>query len=128
MKSWGPHPSSYSGKKLSLPLCLSSKQRRKRKFNVLFVQVVTKRALQVQNLLFFNYFILGSFRLTLSLPSPSPLSLLPGHDLSMCVNGKESKHVLSKNACPLFTCSRYHPSHALIVCLFRASCLFPAPH
>ena len=54
----------------------SCKQRRKRKFNVVFVQVLKKSALHVQNLLFFIY-LLGSFRLTLSLPS-SPPSLLPG--------------------------------------------------
>ena len=54
----------------------SCKQRRKRKFNVVFVQVLKKSALHVQNLLFLIY-LLGSFRLTLSLPS-SPPSLLPG--------------------------------------------------
>ena len=57
----------------------SSKQRRKRKFNVGFVQVLKKNALHVQNMLFSNY-LLGSFRLTFPLPSmpPSPSSLLPG--------------------------------------------------
>ena len=38
----------------------SSKQRRKRKFNVVFVQVVKKSALQAQNLLFF-IFLLARF-------------------------------------------------------------------
>ena len=47
------------------------KKRRKRKFNVVFVQVVKKSALHVQNLLFFIY-LLALFRLTFSLPSPFP--------------------------------------------------------
>ena len=55
------------------PVFTSSKQRRKRKFTVVYVQVVKKSALDVQNLLFFIY-LLGS----LSLPSPSPSSLPPG--------------------------------------------------
>ena len=57
----------------------SPEQRCKRKFNVWFVQVLKKSALNVQNLLF-SIYLLGSFRLTLSLPSmpPSPSSLLPG--------------------------------------------------
>ena len=54
-----------------VPVFTSSKRRRKRKFTVLFVQVVKKSALDVQNLLLFIY-LLGS------LPSPSPSSLLPG--------------------------------------------------
>ena len=55
------------------PVFTSSKQRRKRKFTVVYVQVVKKSALDVQNLLFFIY-LLGS----LSLPSPSPSSSPPG--------------------------------------------------
>ena len=51
-----------------VPVFTSSKQRRKRKFTVVFVHVVKKSALDVQNLL------LGS----LSSPSSSPSSLLPG--------------------------------------------------
>ena len=43
----------------------------------MFVQVVKKSAQHVNNLLFFVY-LLGSFRLTFSLLSPSPSSLLPG--------------------------------------------------
>ena len=54
-----------------VPVFTSSKRRRKRKFTVLFVRVVKKSALDVQNLLLFIY-LLGS------LPSPSPSSLLPG--------------------------------------------------
>ena len=60
-----------------VPVFTSSKQCRKRKFNVMFAQVEKESALHVQNLLFFNY-LLGSFRLTFPLPSPSPLSLLLG--------------------------------------------------
>ena len=54
-----------------VPVFTSSKRRRKRKFTVLFVRVVKKSALDVQNLLLFIY-LLGS------LPSPSPSSLVPG--------------------------------------------------
>ena len=43
----------------------------------MFVQVEKESALHVQNLLFFNYLV-GMFRLTLSLPSPLLLSLLLG--------------------------------------------------
>jgi len=60
-----------------VPVFTSSKQCRKRKFNVVFEQDEKESAMHVQNLLFFNY-LLGSFRLTFPLPSPSPLSLLPG--------------------------------------------------
>ena len=70
-----------------VPLFKSSKQRRKRKFNVVFVQVVKKSTLHV-------IYLLGLFRLTFSLPSlsPSPSSLLPGFlDVR-----KESEHVLRK--------------------------------
>ena len=79
-----------------VPVFTSSKQRGKRKFNVVFAQVVKKSTLHV-------IYLLGSFRLTLSLPSPyassSPLSLLPGFiDVR-----KESEHVFRKNACHLFT-------------------------
>ena len=52
-----------------VPVFKSSKQRRKRKFTVVFLQVVKKSALDVQNLLFFIY-LLTPFRLTFSLPSP----------------------------------------------------------
>ena len=47
----------------------SPKQRRKRKFSVVFVVVAKKRSLHVQNLSFFIY-LLGSSRLTFSLPPP----------------------------------------------------------
>ena len=40
---------------------MSSKQRGKRKFNVVFVHIVKKSALHVQSLLFFIY-LLGLFR------------------------------------------------------------------
>ena len=43
----------------------------------MFVQVEKESALHVQNLLFFNYLV-GMFRLTLSLLSPLLLSLLLG--------------------------------------------------
>ena len=72
----------------------SSKQSRKRKFNVVFAQVEKKSPLLV-------IYLLGSFRLTLSLlsPSPSPSSLLRGFiDVR-----KESEHVFRKKACHLFT-------------------------
>ena len=52
-----------------VPVFKSSKQRRKRKFTVVFLQVVKKSALDVQNLLLFIY-LLTPFRLTFSLPSP----------------------------------------------------------
>ena len=55
-----------------VPVLTSSKQRRKRKFTVVFVQVVKKSALDVQNLLFI--YLLGS----LPSLSPPPSSLLPG--------------------------------------------------
>ena len=42
-----------------VPVFTSSKHRRKRKFNVVFVQVLRKSALHVQNLSFFMY-LLGS--------------------------------------------------------------------
>ena len=72
--SWGPHPSSESEEEIEFaPVFTSSKQRRKRKFTVVFAQVVKKSALDLQNLLFFIY-LLGP----LPSLSPSPLSLLPG--------------------------------------------------
>ena len=76
-----------------VPVLTSSKQRRKRKFNVVFVQVVKKSPLLV-------IYLLGSFRLTLSLlsPSPSPSSLLRGFiDVR-----KESEHVFRKKRLPSF--------------------------
>ena len=81
-ESWGPHQRNEFS-----PVFTSSKQRRKRKFNVVFVQVVKKRALHVQNVLFFIY-LLGSFCLTFSFPSPSSCS--------------ESER-FGKNPCHLFT-------------------------
>ena len=55
-ESWGPHPCSDSEKKLNLSLCVYvlAKQNRKRKFSVVFIQVVKKSALHVPNLFFFN--------------------------------------------------------------------------
>ena len=114
-ESWGPHPCSDSEKKLNLSLCVyvQAKQNRKKKFSVVFIQVVKKSALHVRNLLFFIY-LLSSFPLTFSLPLLSPLPpLLPSpvrlcsQDLSTCVNGKESEQVFGKNACHLFTRSIY---------------------
>ena len=72
-----------------VPVFMSSKHRCKRNFTVVFVKVVKKSPLDMQNLFFFIY-LLG---LLLS-PSMSPSSLLP--DLSMCVNGYESEHILVK--------------------------------
>ena len=60
-----------------VPVFTSSKQCRKKKFNVAFVQVEEENALHVQNLLLFNY-LLGMFRLTFLFPSPLLLSLFPG--------------------------------------------------
>ena len=71
----------------------SSKQRRKRKFTVVFVQVVKKSALDVQSLSFFIY-LLGSF----SSSSPPPSSLPPGFTV-----GIRTQHSFSKSACHLFT-------------------------
>ena len=58
MESWGPHPSLESEKKLNLSLCLRPQNnvaKKKKKCNVLFVQVEKENALDVQNLLFFNF-------------------------------------------------------------------------
>ena len=55
------------------PVFTSSKQRRKKKFTIVFLQVVKKSALDVQNFFFFIC-LLGS----LPSPSPSPSSLLLG--------------------------------------------------
>ena len=55
------------------PVFTSSKQRVERKFTVVYVQVEKKRALDLQNLLFFIYLLVS-----LSSPPPSPSSLLPG--------------------------------------------------
>ena len=57
-----------------VPVFTSFKQRRIRKFTVVYVQVVKKSALHMQNLSFFIY-LLGSFRLTFSLLSLSSLLL-----------------------------------------------------
>ena len=55
----GPHPSSESAKKLKLPLCLRPPNNvaKENFFTVVFVQVVKKSALDVQNLLFFHLLI-----------------------------------------------------------------------
>ena len=53
-----------------VPVFTSSKQRGKRKFTVVFVQVVKKSTMDVRNFIY----CLGS----LMSPSPSPSSLLPG--------------------------------------------------
>ena len=130
-ESWGPHPSSDSEKKLNLSLCVYvvAKQPRKRKFSVVFIQVVKRSELHVRNVLFFIYrYLLGSFPLTFSLPLLSPLPQpLPSpvrrcsQDLSMCVNGYESEHVFGKNICHFFTryvChSRFGPLVNYFVCL-----------
>ena len=57
MESWGPHPSLESEKKLNLSLCLRPQNNvaKKKICNVLFVQVEKENALDVQNLLFFNF-------------------------------------------------------------------------
>ena len=56
----GPHPSSESAKKLKLSLCLRPPNNvaKENFFTVVFVQVVEKSALDVQNLLFF-YLLIG---------------------------------------------------------------------
>ena len=78
MKSWGPHPSSDSEKKLNLSLCLRP-QNNVAKGNLTSCSYRLKRKARCtcKYLLFFNYLV-GMFRLTLSLPSPSLLSLLLG--------------------------------------------------
>ena len=95
-KSRGPHPSWDSEKKLNLSVFTSSKQRRKSKFYVVFVQVVKKSAMHVQN---WARFLWRSHYRRLCRCSK---------DLSMCVNGWKSEHVFSKNACHLFTRSICH--------------------
>ena len=54
-------PSWDSQRKLNLSLCVYvlAKQRRKRKFSVVFIQVVKKSALRVQNFLLFFYLLIG---------------------------------------------------------------------
>ena len=79
-----------------VPVFTSSKQRRKRKFYVVFVQVVKKSALHVQN---WARFVWRSHCRRLCRCSKN---------LSMCVNGWKSEHVFSKNACHLFTRSMCH--------------------
>ena len=54
-----------------VPVLTSSKQLRKRKFTVVFVQVVKKSALDVQNLFFI--YLLGS--LLLRFPHPNPIKI-----------------------------------------------------
>ena len=44
---------------LSLCVYVLAKQRRKRKFSVVFIQVVKKSALRVQNFLLFFYLLIG---------------------------------------------------------------------
>ena len=72
------------------PVFTSSKHRYKRNFTVVFVQVVKKSTLDVQNLLFFIY-------LLDSLPSPSssPSSLLPGF-IDVRKRLCSSEHILVK--------------------------------
>ena len=87
-ESWGPHPCSDSEKKLNLSLCVYvlAKQNRKRKFSVVFIQVVKKSALHVRNLLFFYLLIeLVSFDVLVAVavsvaasPAVARSSLLPG--------------------------------------------------
>ena len=79
-----------------VPVFTSFKQRRKRKFTVVFVQVVKKSALDVQNLLFFSFTYWAHCRRRHCRP------LRYSQDLSMCVNGWESEHGFSKNACHHF--------------------------
>ena len=95
----GPHPSSESAKKLKLPLCLRppNKVAKENFFTVVFVQVVKKSALDVQNLLFF------SFTNWAHCCRRHRRLLGCSQDLSMCVNGYESEHGFTKNACHLFT-------------------------
>ena len=73
-----------------------SKQRHKRKFTVVFVQVVKKSALDVQNLLFFSFTYWPHCRRC------HHCLRRCSQDLSMCVNGWESEHGFSKNACHHF--------------------------
>ena len=79
-----------------VPVFTSSKQRRKSKFYVVFVQVVKKSAVHVQN---WARFLWRSHYRRLCRCSK---------DLSMCVNGWTSEHVFSKNACHLFNRSICH--------------------
>ena len=86
-----------------VPVFTSSKHRCKRNFTVVFVQVVKKSALDVQNLLFFIYLV-GS--LPSPSPSPSPSSLLPGFIDVRIIDGYESEHILVKMPA-IFSLVRY---------------------
>ena len=85
----------------------------------MFVQVVKKSAQHVHNLLFFIH-VLGSFRLTflLSSPSPSPSSLLPGFIDVRKRLGIRTR--FSQNACHVFAryigFSRFGPLMNYFVC------------
>ena len=93
----------------------SSKQRRKRKFAVVFVQVVKKSARDVQNLSFFIY-------LLDSLPSSSPPPSSLPQDLRL---GIRTQHSFSKSACHLFTSYVCYPKFGpLMNCFVSVSRLF----
>ena len=79
-----------------VPVFMFSKQRHRRKFTVVFVLVVKKSALDVQNLLFFSF----TYWAHCSRRHCRPRRC--SQDLSMCVNGWESEHGFSKNACHHF--------------------------
>ena len=78
------------------PVFTFSRQRHRRKFTVVFVLVVKKSALDVQNLLFFSFTYWAHCRRRHCRPRRC------SQDLSMCVNGWESEHGFSKNACHHF--------------------------
>ena len=87
---WGPHPNLDSEKKMNLPPVFTSfKQRRKRKFKMVFVQVVKKRALDVQNLFlfFFFHFLFGLIAVAVAVAVAVVFADRCSQDLSMCLSG-----------------------------------------
>ena len=123
-ESWGPHPNLNSEKKMNLPPVFTSfKQRRKRKFKVVFVQVVKKRALDVQNLFLFFFFPFSFWahcrRRRRRRRRRLRRSLLPG--FTDVLKRLESEQAFNYKACHLFTryiCySRFGPLRNYFVCL-----------
>ena len=88
--SWGPHPRFGLREKIELvPVFTSFKQRRKRTFNVVFVQAVKKIALYVQNckISCFSFTYWARFVWWSHCRRRHCRFRRCSQDLSMCVNG-----------------------------------------